>query len=124
MLGGGRYDGLMESLGGATTPAVGWAAGVERLAMLVGELNDPAADVIVVVEDDALLNRGIQAIADLRREGFVAELIASGSPRKRFDKAVKLGAAAIASISSKDGVGQVSLKAENELRARISGIFE
>ena len=37
VLGGGRYDGLMESLGGAPTPAVGWAAGIERLAMLVGE---------------------------------------------------------------------------------------
>ena len=37
ILGGGRYDGLMESLGGAPTPAVGWAAGIERLAMLVGE---------------------------------------------------------------------------------------
>ncbi len=37
VIGGGRYDGLMESLGGAPTPAVGWAAGIERLAMLVGE---------------------------------------------------------------------------------------
>ena len=39
VLGGGRYDGLMESLGGPPTPAVGWAAGIERLAMLVGEDN-------------------------------------------------------------------------------------
>ena len=37
VLGGGRYDGLIEALGGAHTPAVGWAAGIERLAMLVGE---------------------------------------------------------------------------------------
>ena len=37
VLAGGRYDGLMESLGGPQTPAVGWAAGIERLAMLVGE---------------------------------------------------------------------------------------
>ncbi len=37
VLGGGRYDGLIESLGGAPTPAVGWAAGIERLAMLVGD---------------------------------------------------------------------------------------
>ncbi|WP_420142306.1 histidine--tRNA ligase [Sphingomonas sp.] len=35
VLGGGRYDGLIEALGGAPTPAVGWAAGIERLAMLV-----------------------------------------------------------------------------------------
>ena len=37
VLGGGRYDGLIETLGGAHTPAVGWAAGIERLAMLVGQ---------------------------------------------------------------------------------------
>jgi len=37
VLAGGRYDGLMESLGGPHTPAVGWAAGIERLGMLVGE---------------------------------------------------------------------------------------
>ncbi len=37
VLGGGRYDGLIETLGGAHTPAVGWAAGIERLAMLVGD---------------------------------------------------------------------------------------
>ena len=37
MLAGGRYDGLIESLGGPHTPSVGWAAGIERLAMLVDE---------------------------------------------------------------------------------------
>src|SRR3546814_3614803 len=35
VLGGGRYDGLIETLGGPHTPAVGWAAGIERLAMLI-----------------------------------------------------------------------------------------
>ena len=37
VLGGGRYDGLIENLGGPATPAVGWAAGIERLAMLIGQ---------------------------------------------------------------------------------------
>ena len=37
VIGGGRYDGLIGSMGGPETPAVGWAAGIERLAMLVGE---------------------------------------------------------------------------------------
>ena len=95
VLGGGRYDGLIENLGGPHTPAVGWAAGIERLAMLVGQEGENAPDVIVVVEEDALLARGIQAVSDLRRAGVSAELIASGSPRKRFDKAVKMGADAI-----------------------------
>ena len=36
MIAGGRYDGLIESLGGPHTPAVGWAAGIERLGMMIG----------------------------------------------------------------------------------------
>ncbi len=50
VLGGGRYDGLMESLGGPATPAVGWAAGIERLAMLIQEREQPDLDVAVVLE--------------------------------------------------------------------------
>jgi len=123
VLGGGRYDGLMESLGGAPTPAVGWAAGIERLAMLVEGVGEPAADVIVVVEDDALLDRGIGTVAELRREGLSAELVATGSPRKRFDKAVKLGAAALISIAVRDGETKTSLRAEGEIRARLEGLI-
>ncbi len=48
VLGGGRYDGLMEALGGPPTPAVGWAAGIERLGMLVGAptIHDPIVTVV------------------------------------------------------------------------------
>ena len=97
ILGGGRYDGLMESLGGAPTPAVGWAAGIERLAMLVGDKDEANADVIVVVEDDTPIaqTHAWHVLSVLRGEGFKAEMIATGSPRKRYDKAVKRGADAI-----------------------------
>ena len=100
ILGGGRYDGLMESLGGAPTPAVGWAAGIERLAMLVGEKEPSATDVIVVAESDDMIPKAIRALAEFRRKEFSGDLIASGSPRKRFDKAVKSGASAIVSLRS------------------------
>lgn len=100
VLGGGRYDGLMESLGGAATPAVGWAAGIERLAMLVGERVATATDVIVVAESDDMIPKSIRALAEFRRLGFSSDLIASGSPRKRFDKAVKTPASAIVSLRS------------------------
>jgi histidyl-tRNA synthetase len=103
ILGGGRYDGLMESLGGAPTPAVGWAAGIERLAMLVGDMGEPKADVIVVVEDDALLDISYSALQKLRAAGFNAEMIATGSPRKRFDKATKAGAKGIVSFTTHNG---------------------
>lgn len=90
VLGGGRYDGLMESLGGAPTPAVGWAAGIERLAMLVGAREEAKADAVVVVENDDHLDLALATIGKLRSSGWKAELVASGSPRKRFDKAKKI----------------------------------
>jgi histidyl-tRNA synthetase len=102
ILGGGRYDGLMESLGGAPTPAVGWAAGIERLAMLVGDRAEPAADVVVAVEDDAKIGAAVGLVSRLRSAGYSAELVASGSPRKRFDKAKKMPAHALASFAVTD----------------------
>jgi len=119
VLAGGRYDGLMEALGGSETPAVGWAAGIERLAMLVGEREAEVTDVIVVVEDDAALAEGLAAVSRLRRSGTSAELFASGSPRKRFDKAVKQGAKAIYALSIRDGEIASRIKAEDNMAATI-----
>lgn len=90
VLAGGRYDGLVESLGGPATAGVGWAAGIERLAMLLEEPAVSGPDVAVVVEDDAALGDAMAALARLRRAGVSAELVATGSPRKRYDKALKL----------------------------------
>ena len=103
VLGGGRYDGLIEALGGPATPAVGWAAGIERLAMLIDTPADTALDYVVVVENDGALNEGIAEVAKLRREGKRAELVASGSPKKRFDKASKFGASTMVMFDIQDG---------------------
>ena len=102
ILGGGRYDGLMESLGGAPTPAVGWAAGIERLAMLVGEKEEATADAVVVVENDDRLTDAVALMGLLRRGGFSCELVASGSPRKRFDKAKKIASHSLVSFAVTD----------------------
>ncbi len=93
VLAGGRYDGLIESLGGPHTPAVGWAAGIERLAMLIEAPLPERLEVVVVAENEALESAAIAAIHALRREGVVAEALITGSPRKRFDKAQKLNPA-------------------------------
>lgn len=98
VLGGGRYDGLIENLGGPSTPAVGWAGGIERLAMLVEHTKSSALDVAVVVEDDGALDLAVAFATRLRRtytsesgpKAFSVELVASGSRKKRFDKAMKL----------------------------------
>ena len=103
VLGGGRYDGLMESLGGPATPAVGWAAGIERLAMLLVEPRMEKLEVAIAVENDERLVEATSLIARLRREGFVAELFAAGSPRKRYDKARKAEPAVLISLDVRDG---------------------
>jgi histidyl-tRNA synthetase len=114
VLGGGRYDGLMESLGGAPTPAVGWAAGIERLAMLVGVREEPRADVAIVAEDDASMLVAIAAQMGLRAKGLTCDAFLSGSPRKRFDKAVKSGAKAILAYQMVDGKVAHRIKSEDE----------
>ncbi len=113
VLGGGRYDGLVEQMGGPATPAVGWAAGMERLAMLVGgdAGGGGALDVALALEDDALVDTALQAAAALRGAGLSCEMIAAGSPRKRYDRAAKLGAAVLLSLSVRDGKPVVNVRA-------------
>ena len=82
---------------------VGWAAGVERLAMLCEESTDPRLAVIVVAEDDDVLDQAMAHLAKFRRAGIAADLVATGSSRKRFDKAVKSNPLAIESVRRVDG---------------------
>jgi histidyl-tRNA synthetase len=103
VLGGGRYDGLIETLGGAHTPAVGWAAGIERLAMLIDRPEQGQSFVALVVENDAVQIEGVRTAAALRRAGIAVEVVASGSPRKRYDRAVKLSPGAILSLDQAEG---------------------
>jgi histidyl-tRNA synthetase len=121
ILGGGRYDGLMESLGGAPTPAVGWAAGIERLAMLVGERSDATPVVMFVVENDQMLPTAQKLMASFRADGFASEMLATGSPRKRYDKAIKMEPAVVVSLNVINGVEDVGMKALNGEGDRILG---
>jgi histidyl-tRNA synthetase len=95
ILGGGRYDGLVEAMGGPATPAVGWAAGIERLAMLVDGVSAPQLEAVILVEDDSWTNSALGMLRELREAQISAEIICTGSPRKRYDKAVKLRSQAI-----------------------------
>lgn len=107
VLAGGRYDGLVESLGGQPTAGVGWAAGVERLAMLLEE-PEFAGPVNVIAESTGLELLATAAVAALRRGGVAAEATIEGSPRKRFDKALKRKPSQTMSLSLRDGALQVS----------------
>ena len=98
VLAGGRYDGLIESLGGAETPAVGWAAGIERLAMLVRDSQNDRLDIAIAAENISREDDAVLMTSAFRRAGFSTELVATGSPRKRFDKARKAEPAILISL--------------------------
>jgi histidyl-tRNA synthetase len=114
VLAGGRYDGLMEALGGPHTPAVGWAAGIERLAMMIDAPAREVSDVAVVAENAAREGDAIAMTTELRRAGIAAELYISGSPRKRYDRAVKASPAALISFDVRDGAATHGFRLLNE----------
>jgi histidyl-tRNA synthetase len=93
VIAGGRYDGLIEALGGPHTPAVGWAAGIERLAMMLDAPQSEKPDVVIVPigERAELEAQGI--VARLRREGIAADMAYRGSMKKRLGRANDAGAA-------------------------------
>lgn len=95
VLGGGRYDGLIGSLGGPETPGVGWAAGVERLAMLVDGVGEHAPTLAVVPESASVEAEATGITASLRRRGFEVVTAYRGNPKKRTEAAVRSGVTAI-----------------------------
>ena len=92
VLGGGRYDGLIENLGGPATPAVGWAAGIERLAMLVDAPEVEKPSVVLIPMGEAAEARATGIIADLRRAGIACDMGYRGNMKKRMQRANASGA--------------------------------
>ncbi|HEU4957137.1 MAG TPA: histidine--tRNA ligase [Sphingomicrobium sp.] len=117
VIAGGRYDGLVEQLGGPHTPAVGWAAGIERLAMMIDAPAPDLIDAAIVVEDDGAMDAAWAAASRLRECGLSVEIVASGSPRKRFDRAVKKGAREIVVLGMAEGQVTRRVKSNEQPRA-------
>jgi len=93
VLAGGRYDGLIEALGGPLTPAVGWAAGIERLAMMIGTPEPEKPSVAVIPLGDRAEREAQKIVAGLRREGVATEVAYRGNMKKRLSRANGAGAA-------------------------------
>jgi histidyl-tRNA synthetase len=93
VIAGGRYDGLIESLGGPSTPAVGWAGGIERLAMLIEAPGSNRIEAVLVPLGERAETAAISILADLRRSGVIADLAFHGNMKKRMQKASSSGAA-------------------------------
>ena len=95
VLGGGRYDGLVAQMGGPSVPAVGWAAGVDRLAMLLDTAPAPAAPVAVIpVGGAAEEAAALDIMQALRGAGIRAEMAYRGNLKRRMERANRIGARA------------------------------
>jgi histidyl-tRNA synthetase len=106
--GGGRYDGLIEQLGGPPTPGIGWAAGIERIALALGEEGEglSARDVFVAAAD-ADRGRALALVVELRRAGLSADTEMAGRGLKgQLKHADRLGARH-AVILEEDGSAQL-----------------
>ncbi len=96
--GGGRYDGLVDELGGQKTPSLGFAMGLERLMMLMDAQNAPfpdasAPDLFVVALGDKATLKAVEIVKDMRAEGFTALMdLNQRSVRAQMKYADKLGA--------------------------------
>ncbi|KQU47282.1 histidine--tRNA ligase [Sphingomonas sp. Leaf339] len=120
VLAGGRYDGLIESLGGPATAGVGWAAGVERLAMLLDEPVAPTIDAVIVPMGAAAEARATGILADLRRAGLAVDMAYKGKMKQRMAKADALGARKAIIIGDDElaaGMAAVKLLADGSQRA-------
>ena len=92
VLAGGRYDGLIEQMGGPATPGVGWAAGIERLAMLAGEGPEPIRPIAVIPVSPDQEGKARELTHALRTEGIPADLAFSGNIKRLFKRADKIKA--------------------------------
>ncbi len=92
VMGGGRYDGLVEMMGGPALSGIGWAAGVERLAMLTAEPPPPPRPIAVVPIGDAAEGEALALAEVLRNHGWAVDLGYSGNVGRRLRRANNVNA--------------------------------
>ncbi len=134
ILSGGRYDGLCEMMGGAHTPAVGWAAGIERLSLLMLEDPLPLKPVSLIPAGEAAERECTRLAHEFRRRGFAIDLSYSGNMSNRMKKAVARGARAAIIIGDQElankvvtlkmlDTGTQSQVSQKDLPAKLAELF-
>ena len=91
VLAGGRYDGLVEQMGGPSVPGVGWAAGIERLAMLIAAPDMQHRPAAIIPMGDEYTGTALNILKSLRDIGIAAEIGYAGNAKKRLERANKAG---------------------------------
>jgi histidyl-tRNA synthetase len=127
VLAGGRYDGLVEALGGPHTPAIGWAAGIERLSMMIDAPEPEKPDAVLIPLGAAAEAAAVGLLASLRRAGVAADMAYRGNMKKRMAKAASSGAAYAVILGDDEianGTAQVKDLATGEQRAVALDLVE
>jgi histidyl-tRNA synthetase len=107
VIAGGRYDGLVELMGGPSMPGVGWAGGIERLAMMIAEPPPPARPIALVPVGEASEAMALGIAETLRGEGFAVELGYSGNLSRRMRRANRANARAAVLIGDDEAARNV-----------------
>ena len=94
VLAGGRYDGLVGQMGGPETPGIGWAAGVERLSLLLDDGAETKRPIAVIPVGGKAESEAMVVTEMLRKKGYRVDLGYSGNLKKRMKRANRLNAAA------------------------------
>lgn len=125
-IGGGRYDGLIEAMGGPATPAVGWAGGIERLMMLCAAPVASPVELAVVPDGEGLEAEAGRIAGLLRQAGLAVDMAYRGHPRRRVELARKAGAAFVLFVAPRSAGPRLKLSRlgatdadEARIRARI-----
>lgn len=116
VLAGGRYNGLVEELGGPTTPGVGFGLGVERAMLLAqGDQIQPSVPVYLVAIDDSVTKSAMQLAQAIRHQGYTVDMDYLGrKPKAQFKSANKAGADLVLTLGEsevQDGTVQVKTMA-------------
>jgi histidyl-tRNA synthetase len=111
VMGGGRYDGLVEEMGGPSTPAVGWAAGIERLGMLLPDAPPVLTSIAVIPAGEAAEPGALAVLQTLRHAGLRAEMAYRGNLKRRMERANRIGARAAVILGEQEvSAGTVQVK--------------
>lgn len=119
VLAGGRYDGLVTQMGGSATPGVGWAAGIERLAMMIDEPAPMVRPISIVPVGSETFDACFLMAQRLRGAGFAVDFGYSGNMKKRMKRADNVGAVAAIVIGTDELANDVAAVRDMETGEQI-----
>ncbi len=128
VMAGGRYDGLAAIMGGPDTPGVGWAAGVERLSMLAGDLPPAPRPVALIPLGDKAEALALRLAENLRATGLQVDLGYGGNAARRMKRANRLNAATAVLIGddelAQDSATVRDMETGTQTLVSLSGLAE